>query len=68
MLKYIKVIESNKDLAIELQAETFTHERSPKQIEQGIKTGNPINYIVYDDLIEMEWDTRNIFDERQDRR
>ena len=54
MLKYIKVNENNKDLAIEMQAEIFTHERSPKQIEQGIKTGNPINYIVYNDLIEME--------------
>ena len=49
MLKYIKVDENNKDLAIGLQAEIFSHERSPKQIEQGIKTGNPINYIVYND-------------------
>lgn len=49
MLDYIKVDENNKNLAKKLQADIFIHEYSPKQIDVGIKTGNPINYIVFKD-------------------
>lgn len=49
MIKLDIVSKENKELAKNLQAEIFSNEKSPNQIETGIKTGNPLNYIAYND-------------------
>ena len=44
---FVKVDKNNCELDIKLQAELFPVEHSPKQVYEGIETGNPVNYIVY---------------------
>ena len=46
-MKFGEVNNSNKDLAIKLQAILFPSEKSPKQVIRGIKTNNPKNFIAY---------------------
>ena len=46
-MKFVEVNNSNKDLAIKLQAILFPSEKSPKQVIRGIKTNNPKNFIAY---------------------
>ena len=41
------VDKDNYKLDIVLQAELFPKEKSPKQVYEGLQTGNPVNYIVY---------------------
>ena len=42
------VDKDNCKLDIDLQAELFPVEESPKQVYEGLKTGNPVNFIVYE--------------------
>ncbi len=48
MLNFEKVTYKNCDLAKRLQATIFPNEKSPEQIDRGIKTNNPANFIVYE--------------------
>ena len=47
-MRFIKVTKENKDLAKRLQAEIFPRDKSPEQVDVGIETGNPLNYICYE--------------------
>lgn len=46
-LRVIEVNKDNQSLAIELQAKIFPKEKSPEQIKSGVETGNPKNFIVF---------------------
>ena len=48
MLDFISVDMKNCDLAKRLQGLIFPVEKMPTQIDKGIETGNPANFIVYD--------------------
>lgn len=42
------VNKENYKLDIQLQGILFPVEKSPKQVYEGLETGNPVNYIVYE--------------------
>ncbi len=47
MLKLIQVSNENSEIAKTLQAKIFPHDKSPEQVDFGIKTENPLNYIAF---------------------
>ena len=46
-MKIVEVNRENVNLAIQLQEEIFPNDKSARQVVQGIKTNNPLNYICY---------------------
>ena len=48
MVELKLVTEENRNLAKRLQAEIFVNDKSPEQIDRGILTGNPTNFLAFD--------------------